>query len=93
MSSDQTLENEIHLTKHAKKRMRQRGFNDFIMNIIQQYGRCESAPDHATKIFFGNKERQEMIGEFKRAIQLLDRAKDGTLIMAENEVLTVYNKN
>ncbi len=93
MHEEQGLNDEIDFTKHSKIRMRQRGFSDFTMNIIQQYGRCENAPGNAMRIVFGNKEYQEAVGEFKRAIQLLDKAKGGAMIMSDGNVLTVYNGN
>jgi hypothetical protein len=55
-----------------------------------KYGRQIKAPGGATKIFFGNKEYQGAISEFKTAIQLLDKAKGGNLIIKDNQILTAY---
>jgi hypothetical protein len=82
----------MKLTKHAEKRLRQRGFSKLSLNIIRECGRTEGAPGGAIKLFFGKKEYQEAVAEFKRAIQLLDKAKGGTIIMDNEDVLTVYHK-
>ena len=80
----------MRLTSHAKKRARQRGFSNLSLDIIQECGRTERAPGGAVKIFFGKKEHQKAVGEFKKAIQLLDKAKGGTMIIDNEDVLTVY---
>ena len=79
----------MQTTKHGRLRKQQRGFTDFIIEIIEQYGRYEKAPGGATKIVVGRKERQEIIGELKYILQLLDKAK-GTMIVAEDRILTIY---
>jgi hypothetical protein len=81
---------ELQVTKHAEKRMRQRGFSRFSIEILEQFGRLEDAPGKAKKIFFGNKEHQLAISEFKKAIQFLDKAKGGTMIIVNDDILTVY---
>lgn len=77
-------------TKHAKKRISQRGFSNFTLDIIQKYGNSKKAPGGAINIFFGNKEYQRVIEELKRAIQLMDRAKNGNIIIKGDRILTVY---
>ena len=79
------------LTKHAKKRMRQRGFSDYAMDIIVRYGRCEPARGGATRIFFGNKDHQRLVARLKRDLQLLDNAKGGIIIVSgDGRILTIY---
>jgi len=81
------------LTAHAKKRMRQRGISGHTMNIIVHYGRYEQAPGGAFRIFLGNKDHQELVARLKRDLQLLDNAKGGTVIVAEDgKILTAYKK-
>ncbi len=79
----------MKLTKHAEARKQQRGFSKFTLDIIQQYGRCEKAPGNATAVFFGNREHQNTVREFKRAIQLLDRAKGGKIIISGDSMITL----
>ena len=80
----------MKMTKHAKARQRQRGMPDFLLNIIEQTGRSERAPGDAIKIFFGKREYQRTIEQLKKVIQLLDKAKGGTIIIKDNYILTVY---
>ena len=80
----------MRLTKHAKTRSRQRGFSAFSLRIIMEHGRREKAPGGATRLFFGKKEHQSAVGELKRTIQILDKVKNGTMIVSEKDVLTVY---
>lgn len=81
------------MTDHAKIRQKQRGISNIALNIIEQNGRCEKAPGGALKIFFGFKEYQRTIDELKKTIQLLDKVKGGTLIINEDEIITVYKKH
>ena len=80
----------MKLTKHAGKRKRQRGFSRFSLDIIMECGRSEKAPGGATRIFFGRKEYQDAIEEFKKAIQMLDKAKGGTIVITDDKILTIY---
>ena len=79
----------MKLTKHAEKRMRQRGFPGLAISIIEQCGRHYPAPGGATKIVFGRKEYQGAVSELKQLIQLLDHVK-GTIITKEDRALTIY---
>jgi hypothetical protein len=89
----------MNLSKHARTRKRQRGFSSFSLDIIEKFGRCERVPGGATRIFFGKKEYQRAVAEFKKVIQLLDKAKNGSLIIAddtketEDTVITVYKNS
>ena len=84
----------MKLTKHARIRQRQRGIPELCLNIIQEHGRCERAPGGATKVSFGKREYQRTVEQLKRVIQMLDKAKGGTIIIADDgDVLTVYKKS
>ena len=80
----------MKLTQHAKKRCQQRGFSKQIINLILTQGRNRPAPGGAMKIFFGRREYQEIISELKQAIQVMDKAKNGILIINDNRILTAY---
>ena len=81
---------ELKTTRHAKIRKQQRGFSKFVMNIILNYGRYKEAPGGATKVYFGNKEYQKIVAELKRALQMMDKAKGGNIVIANNKILTLY---
>jgi len=81
------------LTAHAKKRMQQRGFSGHALDMILHYGRYTMAPGGAIKIFFGNKDHQELVACLKKDIQLLDKAKGGTVILSEDGMILTTYKN
>lgn len=80
----------MNITGHAQKRIDQRGFSNLILGIILEHGDRGYAPGGATKIFFGKKECQKVVGELKRAIQLMDKARGGNVIIQDDCILTVY---
>ena len=78
------------LTKHAEKRKNQRGFSKFTIETILENGCVKTAPGGVKQIFFGSKEYQQTVSELKRAIQLLDKAKNGSIILEGDQVITIY---
>ncbi len=80
----------MNKTKHLIKRQQQRGIPDYLLNIIEYKGRYLKAPGGATKIYFGDREYQEIVQETKHFLQMLDKAKGGTIIIHENAMLTAY---
>ena len=80
----------MNLTKHAGTRKSQRGFSGFVLDMILQHGIAKIAPGGSTKVSFGKKEYQKVVGKLKKAIQLMDKAKGGHIIMKDGSVLTVY---
>jgi hypothetical protein len=80
----------MKLTKHADKRKQQRGFSDTAINIIMRHGRMSKVRGDAYKLFFGKKESHTLISELKQMIKLVDRARDGVLIISGETVITVY---
>lgn len=82
----------MKLTQHTQERMSQRNISDDAIGIILRNGRISHAPGGAMKIFFGNKEASLIISELKNTIKLIERAKGGTLIVADEKALTAYKK-
>ena len=80
----------MKMTDHAKVRQKQRGMSGMVLNIIEQNGRCEKAAGGAIKIYLGNREYQNIVHELKTTLQILDKAKGGTLIINEDRIATVY---
>lgn len=81
---------KVKTNKHAKIRKQQRGFSDFSLTVIHRFGREEKAPGGATRIILGKREHQQVVGEFKKMIQMLDKAKGGKVIFCNDEIITVY---
>ena len=63
----------MKLTKHAEKRMRQRGFPGLAISIIEHYGTPRKARGGAIKVVLNNKGRQDAISEAKHFIQQLEK--------------------
>jgi len=80
----------MNKTRHFTKRQCQRGFPDYLVNIIEENGAYLRAPSGAIKIKLGNREYQNIVHELKHFMQILDRAKGGTVILHDNDMLTVY---
>jgi hypothetical protein len=71
-------------------RQSQRGISDYLINVIEENGEYFNAPGGAIKIRFGKREYQNAVQELKRIQQILDKAKGGTIIIHDSDMLTVY---
>ena len=80
----------MNKTKHFITRQCQRGISDCLLKIIEENGKYTNAPGGAIKIEIGNREYQNIVYETKKFLQLLDKAKGGTIIIQDNDLLTVY---
>lgn len=80
----------MNKTKHLIKRQCQRGIPDYLLNVIEENGKYLKAPGGATKIHLGNREYQNIVHKTKRFLQILDKAKGGTIIIQGQDMLTVY---
>ncbi len=83
----------MEFTKHAQTRKQQRGFSDIAVEIIMECGKISDAPGGAYKLSFGKKEYTDAISKLKKMIKTLDRAKGGSLIVANGQVITIYKAN
>jgi len=79
-------------TRHAKWRQKQRGMSEFILKLIECYGRYEAAPGGAVRVFLGDREYQTIVGEIKWQIQQLDKARRGILIVKGDQLITLYKR-
>ena len=80
----------MKLTNHAHVRSRQRGFSSIYISLIEEFGRTMDAPGGAKKIFFGKKEFEAARHELKKVLQLLDKVNGSSLIVAGDNILTMY---
>lgn len=80
----------MNKTKHFIKRQQQRGIPDYILEIIEKHGKYLRAPGGATKIYLGNREFQNIIHETKHFLHMLDKARGGTVIVHDRNMLTIY---
>ncbi len=86
------MEMELNLSNHAQKKSSRLGFSSISIEIIKQFGKRRNCSGGTEELFFGNKEARRAAREFKVLIQILDKVKGGSLVMAGGEVLTL-NKN
>lgn len=77
----------MKLTKHAQERVRQRGFKDIHLYILQVLGEESSAPGGAVKISISKKRKAQII-------QALDKLVGKTMILSEasGTIITAYNE-
>lgn len=80
----------MNLSNHAVKRTNQRAISLDTLEIIQRYGRISYAPGGAEKYFYGAKEHQNAVTELKLTLKRLERAKNGTLIVSGDKIITSY---
>jgi len=78
-----------NLTKHAKKRMQQRGIPSKVLKLIKKHGNLKYAAGGAMTVSINKKDYQRAIQELKNTIQLLEKAKNHRIITKDNVILTV----
>ena len=82
----------MNKTKHFMKRQQQRGISNNLLDIIEKEGKYLRAPGGVVKIHLGNREYQNLVAKIKRFLQILDKAKGGTIIIDDSDILTTYKK-
>ena len=80
----------MDLTKHANIRSRQRGFSEQMLEIILRCGREQLVKGGAVKISLGRKESQQIIREAKKLIQLVDKNSIASVIVKDDQIVTMY---
>jgi hypothetical protein len=91
-----SLKNEditMHPSKHATKRLRQRGFRENDLPLLVEFARFEKAPAGVEVAIFGNKEYQEAVSFFKYMIQKAEHLKGANLIISERSTIVTAYKN
>ena len=81
------------MTRHAAERSQQRALPLEALEVVMKHGRVSYAPGGLEKLFFGNKECAHVITELKRIIKTLERAKGGTIILSNENIVTVYKQH
>ena len=86
----------MRLTRHAQRRMRQRGFPELSPEILRMWGRLEKAPGGALRCSLGKKEANRLMNEltyeYQMARKMIDKCTDGTLILEDDIALTLYRR-
>lgn len=79
-------------SKHAEARLQQRGFSNLALKVIYETGSLSFVPGGAQKIFFGKKEYSAFMTELKQLQKAVERAKNGTIIVSSNKIITIYKR-
>ncbi len=80
-------------TKHASLRLRQRGFKNKTVELIEKYGIEVYKFDNVVKIYIPRKEIAERIRDLKNEINCFEKCKNKALLIAQNEnvLITAYH--
>lgn len=79
------------LTKHASKRIRQRGITKNLLSCVIKHGTVEYSAGGATKTYLTRRDANKAISELKRNIRSIERAAGKSIIEKEGKILTVYH--
>ncbi|MFT5725940.1 MAG: hypothetical protein ACI8PB_000056 [Desulforhopalus sp.] len=83
----------MKMTKHAAERSQQRALPPEVLELVLRHGRVSYASGGTEKLFFGKKECARMISELKKGIKTLERARGGTIILSNENIITVYKQH
>ena len=80
-------------TKHYKKRARQRGIKEPLIQLIYNYGQRYPRPGGAEAISLGGKGVDKATKDIKKILQEVPKLKDVILIVSrDDEEITIYHK-
>ena len=80
-------------TEHYKKRARQRGIKEPLIQLIYNYGRRSPRPGGAEAISLGGKGVDKATKDIKKILQEVPKLKDVILIVSrDDEEITIYHK-
>ena len=74
------------LTRHSKKRAKQRGFKETDIPVIVDVGKQID-----DKIFMSNKNIDREIKKYKQVINTLERLRGSMVVMTDETILTIYH--
>jgi len=80
------------LTYHAKVRSQQRAIGNEIFKCIQEHGETEYAPGGALKRSITGWKANKIIGNYKKKIRTIEKARNIAVIEKEGHVLTVKHE-
>jgi len=80
--------NNVHITRHAEQRLRQRGYCVSNLDLILS---CSSELD-GTSYLLTNRDAQEAIELRKKEIQILERSKGTKIVIEEGNMVTIYKQ-
>ena len=85
----------MNMSKHATTRSQQRAIPADCIDLIINHGTPTKKPGNAWEYALRKKDKQELIKHHKRMIQLVEKAAETAVLVADDndEIVTVYNIN
>jgi hypothetical protein len=86
-------ESAMEFSRHARKRLRQRGIREECVELIVNYGTPTKKPGNAWEYRLTKKDKRRAIQNIKHQLQLLDKADMKAVIVSEDagKVVTIYH--
>ncbi len=79
------------MTKHAKKRCRQRGLPEKDIKTILEFGTDFQVPGSALKVMITKKDKQRAITDAKRRIRAVEKLEGRIVIQSlDGSIITTY---
>ncbi len=84
---------ENQFTHHAKTRFRQRGIGEIVVDYLNKYGEATYAPGGAVRFFLTRRNTNKIIGDLKREIHKIERARGVVIVQKDGQILTGYHRS
>ena len=91
-----TVDANVHLSKHATIRCQQRGIQKIVVDLLHQFGKRDVRPGNAIMLTLSSAKRNSLIAELKKYIHVFEQTKNTAVLVAndsEEEVITVYHRH
>ena len=77
---------DVHITKHAEKRMQQRGISVSDIDMILEHGK----EIEGNGIFMTNKRSEKLIQSFKKKIAAVERLRNTKVVVDGDTIVSCY---
>ena len=77
---------DVHITKHAEKRMQQRGISVSDIDIILEHGKAIDG----NGIFLTSKRSEQIIRSLKKKIAAVERLRNTKVVVKDDRVVSCY---
>jgi len=80
-------------SNHAKNRIQQRGFNNSVLTAVEEIGDIEYRPGGALRLKISRREKNRLISQLKKQINLVERAAKKAIIVSADDfsAITAYH--
>ena len=78
------------LTRHARKRLTQRGIKAESISCLEKFGREEKTQCGLTRIDLPRRQAKQVIRDLKKTIRTIEHAAGVTVLVDKNKIVTGY---